>query len=46
MRSDLAEREAENTNEGELINLFLEGIEGFDQMPEEEIRKMWTALFG
>ena len=46
MRLDLAEREAENMNHGQIIDMLIDGCDGYNQMDDAEIRKMWTALFG
>ena len=46
MRLELAERERENLNEGEILDILMDGCDGYNQMDDAEIRKMWTALFG
>jgi hypothetical protein len=45
MRLDLAEREAENMNHGQIIDMLIDGCEGYNQMDDAEIRKLWTSLF-
>ena len=46
MRFDLAELEAMNTNTSDIINMFLSGFEGLENMPDIDIREEWNALFG
>ena len=46
MRYDLAEREAMNMNTSEIIEMLLNGFEGLDLMPDEEIRYEWKEIFG
>tara|TARA_B100000676_G_C17311431_1_gene452162 strand:- start:31 stop:246 length:216 start_codon:yes stop_codon:yes gene_type:complete len=46
MRYDLAEREAMNMNTSEIIEMLLNGFEGLDDMPDEEIRYEWKEIFG
>ncbi len=46
MRYDLAEREAVNMNTSEIIEMLLNGFEGLDDMPDEEIRYEWKEIFG
>ncbi len=45
MRQDLAERERENLNEGEILDILIDGCEGYAQMDDEEIRKLWKSVF-
>ena len=45
MRLDLAEREAENLSHGETIDILIDGCEGYAQMDDEEIRKLWKSVF-
>jgi len=45
MRQELAEREAENLSHGETIDILIDGCEGYAQMDDEEIRKLWKSIF-
>jgi hypothetical protein len=45
MRLELAEREAENLSHGETIDILIDGCEGYAQMDDEEIRKLWKSVF-
>ena len=46
MRYDLAEAEAMNMGTGEMIDMFIEGFEGLDNISDIEIREEWEQLFG
>jgi hypothetical protein len=46
MRYDLAEREAMNMSVSEVIDLLLNGFEGLELIPNEEITEQWQELFG
>jgi hypothetical protein len=46
MRYDLAEQEAMNMNVSDIINLLVDGYEGLDNLPDEEIIEEWSGLFG
>ena len=46
MRLDLAERERDNLNEGEILDILMDGCGGYNQMGDAEVREMWTDLFG
>tara|TARA_Y100000310_G_scaffold292409_1_gene321130 strand:+ start:309 stop:518 length:210 start_codon:yes stop_codon:yes gene_type:complete len=46
MRYDLAEQEAMNMNVSDIINLLVDGYEGLDNLPDEEIIEEWSSLFG
>ena len=46
MRYDLAEREAMNMSVSEGIDLLLNGFEGLELIPNEEITEQWQELFG
>ena len=45
LRLDLAERERDNLNEGEILDILIDGCEGYAQMDDEEIRKLWKSVF-
>ena len=45
MRQDLAERERENLNEGEILDILIYGIEGYADMDDDYIRKAWKMMF-
>lgn len=45
MRQDLAEREAENLNQGEILDILIYGIEGYADMDDDYIRKAWKMMF-
>jgi len=45
MRQDLAEQEAENLSHGKIIDLLIDGIEGYADMDDEEIRKLYDRVF-
>lgn len=45
MRYDLAEREAMNMNTSDIINILIDGFEGLDSMPDEDIKYEWEAIF-
>ena len=44
MRMELAEHEAENMSHGELIDLLIEGFEGYDSMDESELYDMYMRF--
>ena len=44
MRLDLAERERENLNEGEILDILIYGIEGYADMDDDYIRKAWKMM--
>ena len=46
MRYDLAEREAQNMNIADIINLLVDGFEGLDNISDLEIEEEWNNLFG
>lgn len=46
MRYDLAEREAQNMNVADIINLLVDGFEGLDNISDLEIEEEWNNLFG
>ena len=46
MRYDLAEREAQNMNVADIINLLVDGYEGLDNISDLEIEEEWNELFG
>ena len=46
MRYDLAEREAQNMNLADVINLLVEGYEGLENISDLEIEEEWDNLFG
>tara|TARA_B100000405_G_scaffold299017_1_gene256706 strand:+ start:186 stop:401 length:216 start_codon:yes stop_codon:yes gene_type:complete len=46
MRYDLAEAEAMNLNVSEIIEMLLNGFEGLEDMPDEDIRYEWKEMFG
>ena len=46
MRYDLAEREAQNMNVADIINLLVDGFEGLDNISDLEIEEEWNELFG
>tara|TARA_B100000212_G_C27053677_1_gene396743 strand:+ start:89 stop:274 length:186 start_codon:yes stop_codon:yes gene_type:complete len=46
MRYDLAEREAQNMNIADIINLLVDGFEGLDNISDLEIEEEWNELFG
>ena len=46
MRYDLAEREAQNMNVADIINLLVDGFEGLDNISDFEIEEEWNNLFG
>ena len=45
MRQDLAERERENLNEGEILDILIYGTLGYAEMEDEVIRKHWKRVF-
>ena len=45
MRQDIAEFEAENLSHGETIDILIDGCEGYVNMDDEEIRKLWKSVF-
>ena len=45
MRQDLAEREAENLTQGEILDILIYGIEGYADMDDDYIRKAWKMMF-
>ena len=45
MRQDLAEREPENLNQGEILDILIYGIEGYADMDDDYIRKAWKMMF-
>ena len=45
MRQELAEREAENLSHGETIDILIDGWEGYVNMDDEEIRKLYRRFF-
>ena len=45
MRYDLAEREAMNMGISDIIDLLLNGFEGLELLPDEEICEEWQELF-
>ena len=45
MRLDLAEFEAENLSHGEIIDLLMEGVEGYADYSDDYIRKAWKMHF-
>jgi len=45
MRHDLAEQEAINMNVGDIVRLLKDGFEGLENMPDEDIKYEWEALF-
>ena len=46
MRNDLAEQEAMTLQTSDVIELLLNGFEGLENMPDEDIRYEWDAIFG
>ena len=46
MRNDLAEQEAMTLQTSDVIELLLNGFEGLENMPNEDIRYEWDAIFG
>lgn len=46
MRYDLAEREAMNMNDGQIIEILLDGIQGLNEISDIEIRDEWNQFFG
>ena len=45
MRLELADREAENLSHGVIVDILIDGCEGYAQMDDEEIRKLWKSVF-
>ena len=45
MRQDLAEFVAEDLDHGEIIDLLIEGSEGYVNWDDEEVRKAWKRVF-
>ena len=45
MRQDLAERDAENLNQAEILDILIYGIEGYADMDDDYIRKAWKMMF-
>ena len=45
MRQDLAEFEAEYLSHGEIIDILIDGCEGYAQMDDDYIRKAWKMHF-
>ena len=45
MRQELAERDAENLSHGETIDILIDGWEGYVNMDDEEIRKLYRRFF-
>ena len=46
MRFDLAEQEAMTLQTSDVIELLLDGFEGLENTPDEDIRYEWDAIFG
>ena len=44
MRQELAEREAENLSVSDILDILINGCEGYTNMDEEAIRKLWKSL--
>ena len=45
MRQELAEREFMSLGDGEIIDILIDGCEGYVNMDDEEIRKLWKSVF-
>ena len=46
MKQGLAEREYDSLDDGSIIDILLEGCEGYNSMPDDEIREMYDRVFG
>ena len=46
MRYDLAEQDAMNMNTGQIIEIWLDGVQGLNEIPDVEIKDEWNQLFG
>jgi hypothetical protein len=46
MRHDLAEREAENMDTSEVIEMLLDGFAGLDNFDDIDVREEWNSIFG
>jgi hypothetical protein len=46
MRHDLAEREAENMDTSEVIEMLLDGFVGLDNFDDIDVREEWNSIFG
>ena len=45
MRYDIAEAEAMNMNTSDIINFLIDGFEGLDNIPDQEIIEEWNTVF-
>ena len=45
MREELARHDSENFPLEDLYDVFLNGIKGYDTMPEEEVIQLYNAIF-
>ena len=45
MRQELAEQEFMSLGDGALIDILIDGCEGYTNMDDEEIRKLWKSVF-
>ena len=45
MHQELAEHEAENLSHGDLIDLLIDGCEGYSNMDNSEIYNMYMRLY-
>ena len=46
MRHDLAEQEAMTLQTSDVIEILLNGFEGLENMPDEDIKYEWNTIFG
>jgi len=45
MREELARHDSENFPLEDLYDVFLNGIKGYDTMPDEEVIQLYNAIF-
>lgn len=45
MRLELADREAENLSHGVIVDILIDGCEGYADMDDDYIRKAWKMMF-
>ena len=45
MRQELAEKEFMSLGDGQIIDILIDGCEGYANMDDEEIRKLWKSVF-
>ena len=45
MRQELAEQEFKSVGDGQIIDILIDGCEGYANMDDEEIRKLYRRFF-